>query len=73
MEHIELVTVSSEADSDDDQEIDNEQENFIPLIQVGPQDQTCVRFFKTISEDILKMFWGKLCFVVMCLASPSSA
>ena len=31
MEHIELVTVSSEADSDDDQEIDNEQENWTEL------------------------------------------
>ena len=61
MEHIELVTVSSEADSDDEQEIDNEQEDFNPLIRGGDSTKSLAQIRRTrLVYDPSKV--EKLCF-----------
>ena len=47
MENVELVTVSSETDSDVDQELDNDQEDFNPLIRGGDSTKSRAQIRRT--------------------------
>jgi len=77
MEHVELVTVSSETDSDDDQDIENDQEDFNPLIRGGDSTKSRGQIRRTrLVYDTSKVelktskkcSWMKVCLMVMCLA-----
>jgi len=77
MEHVELVTVSSETDSDTEQDVDNDQEDFNPLIRGGDSTKSRAQIRRTrLVYDPSKVelktskrcSWKKLCFVIMCLA-----
>jgi len=77
MENVELVTVSSETDSEVDQELDNDQEDFNPLIRGGDSAKTRAQIrrtrlvydpSKTDLKSPRKCSWKQLCFCLMCLA-----
>lgn len=77
MEHVELVTVSSETDSDEaEEEFENGQEDFNPLIRGGDSTKSRAQIKRTRlvydpskveQKTTKKCSWKRICFGVMCL------
>jgi len=77
MEHVELVTVSSETDSDDaEEELENGQEDFNPLIRGGDSTKSRAQIKRTrlvydpTKEELKtskRCTWKRICFGVMGL------